>query len=199
MAPLIVLVGPPGAGKSTVGRALAAALQRPFRDVDDDIEAVAGQSISDIFTGQGEDHFRGLERQAVAAALTEHDGVLALGGGAVLADSTRELLRGHRVAFLSVSMPVGVQRTGLASNRPLLAGVNPRADYRRLLQARLPLYQQVATVTVDTDSAGPDELAAELARWLASAAAPTAAGQAGDRVAGADRPPVDRPESEPSR
>lgn len=168
MAPLLVLVGPPGAGKSTVGRTLAAAVGRPFRDVDDDIEFVATQTISDIFTERGEEHFRQLERQAVDAALAEHDGILALGGGAVLADRTRELLRPHRVAFLSVTMPVGVQRTGLATNRPLLAGVNPRADYRRLLQARLPLYQEVSNVTVDTDTVGPDGVVAELVRWLAS-------------------------------
>lgn len=158
-APLVVLVGPPGAGKSSVGAAMAELLGRPLRDVDRDIESAVGRPISEIFTDQGEPYFRELERAAVAAALAEHTGVLALGGGAVMDEATRALLAGHRVVFLAVSMPQGVQRTGMAANRPLLVGVNPRATFKALLDARLPLYREVATLEVDTDARDVDEIA----------------------------------------
>jgi len=137
-----------------------------LRDVDADIESHQGRSISDIFTTDGEDHFRALERAAVAAALAEHDGVLALGGGAVLDVGTRELLRGHRVVFLSVSMPQGVQRTGMAANRPLLVGVNPRATFKALLAARLPLYREIAVLEVDTDAVDAIQVAATIVEKL---------------------------------
>ena len=155
MSPVVVLVGAPGSGKSTVGQALAEYLSVGFRDTDADVEAAAGTSISDIFVEHGEQHFRALERTAVRTALAEHDGVLALGGGAVLADETRELLAEHTVVFLNVGMAEGVRRTGLSAARPLLAGVNPRATFKALLDARLPLYREVATVEVDTDKHEP--------------------------------------------
>lgn len=162
MAPLVVLVGAPGSGKSSVGKALARSLGVPLRDTDSDIVDQQGRPISDIFTSDGEDHFRELEKAAVAAALTEHDGVLALGGGAILAQDTRELLRGHRVVFLAVSMPNGVKRTGMASNRPLLVGVNPRATFKALLDARLPLYREVSMLEVNTDELDVRAVAAEI-------------------------------------
>ncbi|MET3806774.1 shikimate kinase [Nakamurella sp. UYEF19] len=123
----------------------------PMRDTDADIEARAGRSIPDIFLEDGESGFRTLEREAVAVALGEHHGVLALGGGAVLAAETRELLVGHDVVFLNLSMPTGVRRTGLAVNRPLLAGINPRATYKALLEARLVFYRETARVEIETD------------------------------------------------
>lgn len=158
MTPQAVVVGPPGAGKTTIGELLALKLGAPFRDVDEDIVTTAGKPISDIFTQDGEPAFRLIEEEAVAKALTEHDGVLALGGGAVLSERTRELLAGHRVVFLNVGMAEGVRRTGMSSARPLLAGVNPRATFKALLDARLPLYRQVATVEVDTDGREPAEI-----------------------------------------
>lgn len=164
--PLVVLVGPPGSGKSTVGRALARITGSTLRDTDADIQASAGRPIPDIFFTDGEPAFRALERAAVAAALGEHAGVLALGGGAVLAPETRTLLMDHTVVFLSVTMPTGVKRTGLASNRPLLTGVNPRATFKSLLDARLPLYEQVATIVVRTDDLTVNEVAATIAEKL---------------------------------
>lgn len=164
--PVVVLVGAPGAGKSSVGAVLADLLKVPLRDVDSDIVAAEGRSISDIFTSDGEDHFRSLERAAVASALAEHTGVVALGGGAVLDQETRELLRGHRVVFLAVSMPQGVQRTGMAANRPLLVGVNPRATFKSLLDARLPLYREVAALEVDTDTRDVAEVAGVIVEKL---------------------------------
>ncbi|AUS77573.1 shikimate kinase [Actinoalloteichus sp. AHMU CJ021] len=153
--PVLVVVGPPGAGKTTVGRLAAERLGVPFRDVDEDIVAATGKAIGDIFTEDGEPAFRKLEEEAVRRALVEHDGVLALGGGAVLAPGTRALLADHRVVFLNVGLAEGARRTGLSTARPLLAGLNPRATFRALLEARLPLYREVATIEISTDGIEP--------------------------------------------
>ena len=149
--PVLVLVGPPGAGKTTVGRVLARRIGVTFTDVDALIVERAGKPIAAMFTEDGEDAFRALEREVVADALATARGVLALGGGSVLAASTRERLRGHRVVLLWVGLADGIRRTGMSTARPLLAGVNPRATFKALLEARAPLYREVASVEVDTD------------------------------------------------
>lgn len=159
MSPVVVLVGPPGAGKSTVGALLAQRLGVALRDTDADVEAAAGKPVGEIFTEDGEPVFRELECTAVLAGLAGHDGVLALGGGAVLADRTRAALHGHRVVYLAVGMAEGVRRTGMSGTRPLLAGVNPRATFKALLDARLPLYREVATVEVVTDTLPAEDVA----------------------------------------
>ena len=140
---------------------MAAALGVAFKDTDADIEASAGKPIPDIFVDDGEETFRSLEREAVAAALSSFDGVLALGGGAILAESTRALLRGHTVVYLSVELPDAVSRVGLGAGRPLLT-INPRATLKYLLEQRRPLYQEVATLTVRTDGREPADIAAEV-------------------------------------
>ncbi|MEU9083213.1 shikimate kinase [Streptomyces sp. NPDC048357] len=156
--PLVVLVGPMGSGKSTVGALLAERLGVPYRDTDADIVAAEGREISDLFVDEGEPYFRELERQAVAAAVAGHTGVLALGGGAVLDAGTRELLTGLPVAYLSMDVEEAVRRVGLGAARPLLA-VNPRRQWRELMDARRPLYTEVARVVVTTDDRTPEEVA----------------------------------------
>ncbi|WP_067826429.1 shikimate kinase [Actinomadura kijaniata] len=165
MAPKAVLIGPPGSGKSTVGTALAERLDAVLRDTDADVEAAAGKPISDIFIDDGEEHFRALERDAVATALAEHDGVLALGGGAILAAETQELLAGHTVVYLQVGLAEAVKRVGLNSARPLLV-LNPRSQLRKLLEERLPIYERLAVITVATDQRTPDEVAEEIVKEL---------------------------------
>jgi shikimate kinase len=163
MAPVVVLVGPPGSGKTTTAAALAERLGVASRDTDADVEAVAGSSVADVFVEHGEEHFRGLERAAVAVALDEHDGVLAVGGGAVLDAATRERLAGRTVVFLDVGIKDAASRIGLNRDRPLLLG-NPRAQWIRLMEQRRPVYEQLATVTVQTDGRTPEEVAEEIVR-----------------------------------
>lgn len=163
--PRAVLVGPMGAGKTTVAALLGEAWQVPTRDTDADIEAREGRSISDIFVDSGESYFRDLEATAVAEALATHTGVLALGGGAVLDPTTRDLLAAHRVVFLRVGLSDAVKRVGLGVGRPLLLG-NVRGRIKALLDERTPLYEAVATITVDTDGRSPEDVAREIEEAL---------------------------------
>ncbi|MGW1295827.1 3-dehydroquinate synthase [Streptomyces sp. NPDC002533] len=156
--PLVVLVGPMGVGKSTVGELLAARLGTTYRDTDADVVAEAGKPIAEIFYDEGEEHFRALERRAVAAAVAGHPGVLSLGGGAVLDGATRELLAGRPVVYLSMDVDEAVRRVGLGAARPLLA-VNPRRQWRELMDARRHLYEEVARTVVATDEHTPEEVA----------------------------------------
>ncbi|ASR36898.1 shikimate kinase [Prauserella marina] len=164
---LVVIVGPPGSGKSTVGSLLARQLGVACVDADDEIEAAAGCTIGDIFTTHGEAYFREREEEVIAAGLARHSGVYALGGGAVLSEATRKLLSEHTVVFLHVGMAEGVRRTGMSTARPLLAGVNPRATYKALLEARLPIYREVATIEVATDDKTAGEVVAAIVEHLA--------------------------------
>jgi shikimate kinase len=161
VSPRVVLVGPMGAGKTTVATLLGETWGVPVRDTDADIEAGEGRSISDIFVDDGEDHFRALEVAAVAEALGSHDGVLALGGGAVLDERTRALLADHRVVFLKVGLSDAVKRVGLGVGRPLLLG-NVRGRIKALLDERTPVYESVATHVVETDGRTPDDVAREV-------------------------------------
>jgi len=163
--PRLVLVGPMGAGKSTVGRVLARRWGVATRDTDADVEATAGKPIAEIFVDDGEAYFRELEKSAVAAALAGHDGVLSLGGGAVLDPDTQSLLADHAVVFLRVGLADAVRRVGIGTGRPLLLG-NVRAQVKRLLEERTPVYESVATLVVDTDGRTPEQVADEIQERL---------------------------------
>lgn len=164
--PLLVLVGPPASGKTTVGTAVAAALGLDFRDTDRDVEIETGSSVADLFVGHGESHFRDLERTAVARGLAGHDGVLALGGGAVMHPDTRALLVDHgraggQVVWLDVDLGSAAKRVGLSRDRPLLA-VNPRAMLRTMLEDRAPFYREVATHTVPTSGRTTEDVVVDV-------------------------------------
>ena len=163
--PRVVLVGPMGAGKTTVGRLLADAWGVDARDTDADIVAAQGRSVADIFVDSGEAEFRRLEAAAVVDALTGFDGVLALGGGAVLDPATRERLRGQTVVFLRVGLSDAVKRVGLGSSRPLLLG-NVRGRIKTLLDERTAIYESVASLVVDTDGRTPEDVAGEILEAL---------------------------------
>ena len=159
--PRVVLVGPMGAGKTTVGSLLADAWAVPLRDTDADVEAAAGRTISELFVDEGEAWFREREHEAVVAALAEHRGVLALGGGAVLDSRNRAALAGHTVAFLEVGLADATRRVGLGTGRPLLLG-NVRSRVKQLLDERLALYRSVAVFEVSTDGKPAEDVADEL-------------------------------------
>lgn len=150
MSPVAVFVGPPGAGKSTVAEIVAHRLGVAVRDTDHDVEASEGVSVQDIFIDRGEAHFRDLEEKAVASALAEHDGVVSLGGGAVLSPASRAALAGHRVIFLDVGLAAAIKRVGMNSGRPLLLG-NVRTQLKNLMDQRRVLYRDVARFTIETD------------------------------------------------
>jgi shikimate kinase len=164
--PRAVLIGPPGSGKTTVGRLLAQRLGVAFRDTDADVEETAGKAVAEIFVDDGEPRFRELEREAVTTALASHPGVLALGGGAVMDEHTQRALEGYvagggTVVFLDVSLAHAAPRVGFNQSRPLLVG-NPRARWVELMQLRRPTYERLATVHVVSDERPPQVVAAQV-------------------------------------
>lgn len=167
IAPLAVLIGPPGSGKSTVAARLADRWNVSARDTDVDVVEFDGREIGEIFVESGEAEFRALEREAVREALASHGGVIALGGGAILDPETQADLReyaasGGIVVFLNVAPATAARRVGLAHSRPLLVG-SPRAAWRRLMDERRSIYESLATMIVETDGLSPREIAARIA------------------------------------
>lgn len=165
MAPRAVIIGAPGAGKSTVGRRVAERLGVSFADSDALVEKRAGKPVSDIFISDGEAEFRRLEREEIARALDEFTGVLSLGGGAILDEGTREALSGQRVVWLQVDLSHATQRVGMNSARPLLLG-NVRGTMLTMLEQRTPLYAEVASDVIDTSGRGIKDVVVDVVDLL---------------------------------
>jgi shikimate kinase len=155
MAPKAVLIGLPGSGKSTIGRRLAKSLGLSLLDTDAAIEESTGRTIADIFATDGEKEFRRIEEDVIRAALQAHDGILSLGGGAVITPGVRDALAGHTVIYLEISAAEGVRRTGGSTVRPLLAGGDRNEKFKALMAERVPLYRRVATMRVNTNRRNP--------------------------------------------
>jgi shikimate kinase len=164
--PAAILIGPPGSGKSTVGPLLAARLGVAFADTDGLVADWAGKPVADIFIEDGEDAFRELERGAVAEAIAQHPGVLALGSGSVLSPAAQQLLAGQRVVYLETGFAAVARRTGLDGPHPPIPG-NPRGRLRQLLEQRRGLYQELAWLTVPTDDREPEQVAEDIAAAVA--------------------------------
>ena len=166
--PLVVLTGPPAAGKTVVGEMLSGRLGAAFVDTDADVAAAAGKPVADVFVDDGEPAFRDLERAAAGRALATAGAVVALGSGAVLDPAVQELLRGQAVAYLSAGFPAIARRLGLDRPRVVIPG-NPRGQLRAMLEERRPVYEDLAAFTVRSDDLAPEEIADEVAAWLSQA------------------------------
>lgn len=161
----LVLIGPMGAGKTSVGRRVARALDLPFVDTDKLIVRDHGP-IPEVFAAHGEPHFRALERAAVAEALAE-GGVVALGGGAILDADTRADLGAHRVVLLTVAPHIVAGRIQ-ADSRPLVAGDDPVGRWQRIFLERRALYEDLADITFDTSSGPLATIVADVVAWAQS-------------------------------
>ena len=165
MAKSIILIGPPGSGKSTIGKATSRRLNISFTDTDDLIEGRSGTSISQIFIDKGEPWFRELEREILQEELVKLNGVLALGGGAPLSDAAQELLRSkdEAIVYLDVSLATAAPRVGFNRDRPLLLS-NPRGAWQELMDKRRPIYEALATHIVKVDERAPKDIVEEIVR-----------------------------------
>ncbi|SNS23146.1 shikimate kinase [Rhodococcoides kyotonense] len=166
MSPYAVLIGPPGAGKSTIGRRVAQALELELLDTDTAIERTTGRTIPEIFAEDGEPAFRVIEEQVVADALATHTGIVSLGGGSILSERTRTLLSRETVVYLEISVAEGLRRTGANTARPLLSGPDPRTKYQNLMRTRRPLYRAAATIRVRTDGRSPGRVVTQVVAKL---------------------------------
>jgi shikimate kinase len=168
--PRAVVIGPPGVGKSTIGRRVARALDIAWHDTDKAIETAAGQSIADVFVDHGEAHFRDLERAEVLRALAEEPGIVSVGGGAPMDPEVQAALAGHTVVFLDVGIADAARRIGFDASRPLLM-VNPRASWTKMMNERRPTYERLATLRVDTAGRKPAAVVEEIVAFLGAAPA----------------------------
>lgn len=160
MTKKIVLIGPPGAGKTSIGKALSKELKLDFIDSDAEIERISGKTISEIFVDQGEAVFRKTEVETVTRILAEFEGVVALGGGAPINPEIQKVLLNseYPVIFIDVSISQAANRIGFNKDRPLLM-INPRQQWLHLMSERRPIYEKLATITVSSDNSKPAEVA----------------------------------------
>jgi shikimate kinase len=162
-----ILIGPPGAGKSSVARSLGKLINKPVLDTDLLVEERCGKSISDIFLEDGESFFRREELKVLLEAIQDENSILALGGGSILSEEAREALISSKrpIVFLDVSISNAAPRVGFNKDRPLLT-INPRQQWLGLMETRRPIYESLATITLNTDNRKPVEVAQELAQKL---------------------------------
>ena len=160
MTKKIVLIGPPGAGKTSIGKALSKELELAFIDSDAEIERISGKTISEIFVDQGEAVFRKTEVETVTRILAEFEGVVALGGGAPINPEIQKVLLNseYPVILIDVSISQAANRIGFNKDRPLLM-INPRQQWLHLMSERRPIYEKLATITVSSDNSKPSEVA----------------------------------------
>ncbi len=159
MAPRVILIGPMGSGKTTIGQLLASQLGIPFRDTDHVIEEKAGKSVSDIFLEDGEDEFRILEKKVLREELLSDNTVLALGGGAPISIDAQSALRAiaSPVVYLDISLATVAPRIGFNRDRPLLLH-NPRGQWQTLMEARRPIYESIADSVIDVNEKSESEI-----------------------------------------
>jgi shikimate kinase len=165
MAQSVILIGPPGSGKSTIGKALARKTGQSFTDTDSVIELRTGNSISQIFVDKGEPWFRQLEAEVLEEELGKLEGILSLGGGAPLSETAQNLLQKVSVAkiYLDVSLATAAPRVGFNRDRPLLLN-NPRGAWQELMEKRRPIYEAIATHIVKVDERAPKDIVDEIVR-----------------------------------
>jgi shikimate kinase len=159
----IVLIGPPGSGKSTVGKALARRLKRSFFDTDSMIEEKSQKKIGEIFVDQGEDEFRKIEFIVLQDVLQTPGSVISLGGGAPIKKQSQELIAAANVfvVYLDISLASAAPRVGFNRDRPLLLG-NPRAQWQTLNEIRRPIYQSLASMSIKVDDMKVEEIVSQI-------------------------------------
>jgi len=168
MPPRLILIGPMGSGKTTIGQLLATNLNLTFRDTDQVIESETGKTVSEIFLDQGEDKFRALEKAVLRKELLTDETILALGGGAPISIDAQSALRAiaSPVIYFDISLASVAPRIGFNRDRPLLLH-NPRGQWETLMQERRPIYESIADIVIDVNAKSEQAIVAEILEAVA--------------------------------